>query len=176
MTALPRIVRSRVPAEKWSIDARVGEPAVDVLGDARLDITAAHPATTGRLHTDRDRAHLLWRYGFEPLRYRALTLDGDPAAGCVVFRLRRRGHATEAALCEVVVPGGDDQARRSLESELVRRSGADYAIALGSRYVTRSGYIRLPGQGPTLTWRALDETVAPPLRALDLTLGDVELF
>ena len=37
-------------------------------------------------------------------------------------------------------------------------------------------FVRLPGQGPLLTWRSLHRTERPPLEQWDLRLGDLELF
>jgi hypothetical protein len=60
---------------------------------------------------------------------------------------------------------------------VARRCGADYVIRLGSRVADRGGFVRVPGQGPVLTWRPL--ATDPPGRHLGdwtLTLGDVELM
>ena len=87
-----------------------------------------------------------------------------------------RGAATEAALCDVIVPSGDEAATRALERAVARTSKADYVIRLGGSDIT-TGYTRLPGQGPNLTWRAVaDGQVAPDLTDWQLQLGDVELF
>ena len=49
-------------------------------------------------------------------------------------------------------------------------------IRLG-RSSVRSGFVRLAGQGPVLTWRDVSGTEPePPLGAWQLQLGDVELF
>jgi hypothetical protein len=36
--------------------------------------------------------------------------------------------------------------------------------------------MRLPRQGPILTWRDICETTMPMLPSWDVTLGDIELF
>ena len=51
---------------------------------------------------------------------------------------------------------------------------ADYLIRLGGGVLAPGGMVRLPGQGPLLTWRAVKDPVLP--RAWDLSLGDIELF
>jgi hypothetical protein len=111
------------------------------------------------------------------LGYRALTAGRDPAEGVAVFRVRRRGKAAEAALCEMLVPDGATGAARHLARAVARTTGADYVVRLG-RATPVGGFLPLPRQGPILTWRALDTTAdAPP--ALDewqLSLGDVELL
>ena len=39
-----------------------------------------------------------------------------------------------------------------------------------------NGFVRLPGQGPILTWRGVCDAHMPALADWDLTMGDVELF
>jgi hypothetical protein len=119
---------------------------------------------------------LRWRYGLAALGYRAIVLDGDPAAGLAVFRLRRRGEAVEAGVSDVLVPHGSADATRHLLRAVARETGADYAVRVG-RPVVRAGYVPFPRQGPILTWRPLADPSAPPqLRDLDFALGDVELL
>ena len=121
--------------------------------------------------------YLEWRYGFAPLGYRAIAAGRDPAEGIAVFRLRRRGRAAEAALCEVVVPHGAARTARHLGRAVARATGADYVVRLG-RATPAGGYLPLPNQGPILTWRALATaaTEPPPLDGWELSLGDVELL
>jgi hypothetical protein len=119
---------------------------------------------------------LRWRYGLDALGYRAIALDDDPASGLAIFRVRRRGDATEAGISDVIVPQGADAARRRLLALVARRTGADYAIRVG-RPSLRAGYVPFPRQGPILTWRPLADQARPPaLGDLDLSLGDVELL
>ncbi len=40
----------------------------------------------------------------------------------------------------------------------------------------RAGYVGLPGGGPMLTWRAVNDHGFPPLANWALSLGDIELF
>ena len=173
-----RTARSRVPAEKWSIDTSAGIPAEEALADDHsLDrLLAADDARPGVRHdgmtTDRTPAHLRWRYRFEPLHYRAVVGHGGPAAGLAVFRLRRRGAATEAVVCELLAPDGAAQ----LVSQIARATEADYVIAAG-RAPAGARLVPMPRQGPILTWRAVAEDAVPPtLEDWQLTMGDVELF
>jgi GNAT superfamily N-acetyltransferase len=172
-----RLARARVPADRWSVASRGGRPALDVLADPGVaDLLASAPPATG-LGTHRTPEYLRWRYGFGPLGYRAVTLDGDVRSGLAVFRLRRRGPALECALCDVVAPAGERGAPQALMRRVARESGGDYVIRLGGPAVDRRGFLRLPGQGPLLTWYGLADDV-PGGRIHDwaLTLGDVELF
>jgi hypothetical protein len=125
--------------------------------------------------TNRTPAYLRWRYGFPPLRYRAVSAPGGVADGLAVFRLRRRGAATEAALCELLVPGDDTGVTRELLSEILKGSGADYIVRLGPPRPAL-GFLPVPGQGPTLVWRGVRERVAPDPHRWVLSLGDIELF
>ncbi len=61
---------------------------------------------------------------------------------------------------------------------MARRCGADYVIRLGGAVADAGGFVRLPKQGPTLTWRGvIAANDAPPgLRTWNLQLGDIELF
>jgi GNAT superfamily N-acetyltransferase len=172
-----RLVRARVPADVWSAPGHGGRPAPDVLADHGLGtLLASAPPATG-LATHRTPEYVRWRYGFAALAYRAVTLDDDLRSGLALFRLRRRGPALECALCDVVAPAGASGAPRALVRRVVRECGADYVIRIGGPAIDRSGFVRVPGQGPVLTWYALAHD--PPGGRLSdwaLTLGDVELF
>jgi GNAT superfamily N-acetyltransferase len=177
LAAATRGARARVPADLWSASARGGRPAPEVLADPGLAGLLASASRPAALTTHRTPEYLRWRYGFAPLAYRAVTLDEDVRSGLAVFRLRRRGPALECALCEVVSPSGQRDARRALVRLVAHECGADYVIRLGAPVVGRDGFVRLPGQGPILTWHALAGD--PPGGHVDdwaLTLGDVELF
>jgi GNAT superfamily N-acetyltransferase len=184
--ALVRLARARTPADKWSTDCSAGVPAVEALADeAALDRLLAAvagtpgPAATsaeGDIVTNRTPDYLRWRYGFPPLKYRAVVAPGGLDDGVAIFRLRRRGAATEAALTELLVPGNDTGVIRDLLSEILRGSGADYAVWLGPPRPSL-GFLPVPGQGPTLVWKAVtDEGDAPEATRWGLTLGDIELF
>jgi GNAT superfamily N-acetyltransferase len=173
--SLIRLARSRGPAEKWSVPTRAGRPVADVLAGilaARGSIEALVPhGRPDELVTRRSVDYLRWRYGFEPLGYRAVVGPG----GVVIFRLRRRGPALEAAVCEELAPASE---LGGLLRAVLRETGADHAVRLGGGGRPRAGFVPLPGQGPTLVWRTVapDEAAMPELSSWRLTLGDVELF
>jgi predicted N-acetyltransferase YhbS len=181
--ALVRLARARTPAEKWSAPCRGGVEALEALDDgdavdrllARTDGRGGTHGGDGGLRTHRTPEYLRWRYGFPPLRYRAITAPGGVADGLVIFRVRRRGAASEAALCEVLVPGDDSGTTRHLLSEVLRSSQADHAVLLGAAR-PGLGFLPVPGQGPTLVWRDVVETTPVPPADWHLTLGDIELF
>lgn len=172
-----RLARARVAADLWSVTSAGGHPAAEVLADPGLPSLVASLGRGPGLRTHRTPAYLRWRFGFDPLAYRAVTLDGDVGAGVAVFRLRRRGPAVECVLCDVLAPAGDDGARRALVGRVARQCGADYVMRLGGPVLDRSGFVRAPGQGPTLTWYALRPDI-PGARLDDwsLAMGDIELF
>ena len=182
-----RRARSASPApgfrpDRWSLPTDAG------IARAR------RPRRTRRVEQPRGRRHaprpgcargaavefLRWRYGFAELAYRAVPLDDDPARGLAIFRLRRRGSAVEAALCDLLVPAGAGcrrMPRTRSKRAVVHGSGADYVIRLDRRALSRTGFVRLPGQGPMLVWRGLAPTeTKPALDAWELDLGDIELF
>jgi GNAT superfamily N-acetyltransferase len=169
----PRLLGARVPAEKWSVPAP-GVPATDVLADEAgvTALLASIPPGVGA-RTVRTPAFLRWRYGLPALHYRATTAGGAVEDGVALYRLRRRGRAVEAAVCDVLVPGGDDRVASRLLREVARRSGGDYAVRLAGQG-PRAGWLPVPGQGPSLTWRHVNDE-APPAQ-WDLALGDIELF
>jgi GNAT superfamily N-acetyltransferase len=173
-----RTVRSRVPADLWSVPTDAGVAISDALADAEAVRALLHsqPAAAG-LRTARSPAFLRWRYGgFAALGYRALLGGPTAADGIVVFRLRRRGSAVECAAVEVLTPAADARPAGALVRRALRESGADHAIALepAGRW---PGFLSSERLGPILTWRGVgDEPPAPVRDAWSLTLGDVELF
>ncbi len=163
-------VRARVPADKWSLPSDAGQPAEEVLADAdRLErLLAVLPDE--RIRTDLDVDVLRWRYGFASLHYRGLAEHG----GVVLFRLRRRGPATECVIGHLLAP--DDTVARKLVAGVAKASGADQVLRITDHPIARVGELPLPGGGPILTWRELAESGMPALDQWDLTMGDVELF
>ena len=176
LTSVSRILRARVPADHWSLPSKAADPAPDLLRGSGVSALLASQPAPSRVGTCRTPEYLRWRYGLERLAYRAIAVRDDPASGLAVFRLRRRGDATEATLCEVLAPGGDRRVAAQLERGVARVSGADYVIRLGGSPIDTSGFIRLPGQGPILTTRSVADQAPHHIADWDLTLGDVELF
>ncbi len=174
--SLARLARARVPAERWSVETDVGAPASTAFANsAALDRLLDCRARDGRLTTARSPEFYRWRYGTPLLHYRVVTAPGGLDRGFVVFRLRRRGPALEAAVGDVVAPAADARTAIRLLRAVRRSSGADYLIALGARL---PGFVPFPNQGPILTWRHVraEPTAVPVLGALACTLGDIELF
>jgi hypothetical protein len=170
--ALVSMATSKVPASLWSEPTDVGLDASAAFADRGFaEELLRHDTTTG-VRTHRSPEYLAWRTAFEPLHYRvALASHGDAGAGGVVFRLRRRGAAVEAAILDQLVPDAATGAR--LVRRILADTGADYAIGL--RTGRSAGLLPLPRQGPLLTTRPLAESPPSP-GEWALTLGDVELF
>ncbi len=120
------------------------------------------------IRTNVDDEFLVWRFGTPLLGYRVVD-DGDAA---VIVRARMRGRARELA---VVGEFGEPKATQRLAGLVASRAGCSYAIRIGQPNPT-TGYVGLPGGGPILTWRAVNDDGFPPLPNWALTLGDVELF
>ncbi|MGH3427897.1 MAG: hypothetical protein ACRDQZ_10075, partial [Mycobacteriales bacterium] len=164
-SAAIRMARSRQAAGKWSEPTTAGQPAIDVFRGTEVEtLLASLPAREGWA-TPLTLAYLRWRYGFEPLHYRALEVRG----GLAVFRVRRRGPSREIALCEWLAPGPD---RRAVH-RLVRVAG-DYVIACG--LTAAHGLLPVRGIGPVVTWRPLARAGVPARGDLAFRLGDLELF
>lgn len=171
--SIGRSARARVPASLTSLPCSAGSPAVELLSDQRvaamIDATSQMRAGTA-LETRRTPSYLAWRYGYEPLGYRAFAPTGDPAAGIVLFRLRRRGPATEAVVVDVF--GEPDAPWRTARA--LRRAGADHAIALGTTPTLAT--VPVARLGPVLTTRPLSEAAPPSADGWRLSMGDVELM
>ncbi|MFP5487998.1 MAG: GNAT family N-acetyltransferase, partial [Acidimicrobiia bacterium] len=106
--ALVRMLRARVPADLWSEPVTYGERAADVP-------LAPGPPADEQWSTPRTPEQLAWRYGFEPLNYRAIEVRG----GHAVFRVRRRGSLREVAIVDWLSARPDPGA----VSRLVRACG-----------------------------------------------------
>jgi hypothetical protein len=169
-------VRGRAPASLWAEPCGTGETAADAFADdaAVERLLAAADPNDDHLRTVRSAAYLRWRYNHELLGYRVLTLGADLEEGACCFRLRTRGAATEATICELLVPGHDRGARRALIRRVLRQTGADYGMLLGGR--PADALVPLPGSGPMLVWREVCEDEMPTRAAWDLSLGDIELL
>ena len=170
----PVILRARVPAGKWARPCAAGEPAGAVLADAAGvgALLASQPRLPAQaIATLRTPAHLRWRYGWAPLGYRVLRAGDGVDGGIAVFRVRQRGPAVEATVCELLVPEGDRRAARRLFRRVAATVGADFAVAAGA------GGAVVPRLGPILTWKGVAAGAAlPPLADWRLALGDVELL
>jgi hypothetical protein len=82
----------------------------------------------------------------------------------------------EAAIVEVLAPGGDRRRADRLVRAAARESGADYAIGIAGVRPGHAGFVPLPFQGPVLTWRSVRHERCPGRADWALVLGDVELF
>jgi hypothetical protein len=173
--ALPRIAAARVPAELMSIDSDAGMAAADALADdtAVRRLLAALPRPSGFV-TALTPEYLRWRYGFAPLRYRALLAGNSLEKGLLLFRLRRRGAALELSVSDLLLPRPSPWGAARLIRAALQATGADYALGLCGRGGT--GLVPVPRQGPLLTCRPLAAPSTPAPRDWGLSLGDVELF
>jgi GNAT superfamily N-acetyltransferase len=178
LRSLPRIARSRTPAELWSLPTDAGEPAGEFFADAARVAPMLPLLDRGGAawRTDRSPESLAWRYGLEDLRYRVLTAHqlGAAEPGLVVLRVRRRGPSVEATVCEVIAGGG--ALRRRLLRAALRATGADYALVAASARVDATPALSLATFSPLVTWRTLGDVPKPDLGAVAFSLGDLELF
>ncbi len=177
--SLVRVAGARVAAEKWSRGVDVGMPATALGADDDVEDLLGALGPARGIETDRGAGYLRWRYSFEPLGYRALPLGDRLRDGVVIFRVRRRGPATELTVCEVLAPPGAPV--RGAVGHVLRRSGADYAIraltpGAVDPHALAAGFVAAPPLGPILTWRPVTRPSIPATGDLALTLGDVELF
>lgn len=171
--SLLRMSQARVSATKWSEPATFGRSPKEAFADDDEIRAVLRSAGSEPLTTNRTPAYFRWRFGFGPLHYRVVSLGEGLTGGFAVVRLRRRGAAVEATVCELYAPPGDHRATRDLLSQV---EGADYLLIAGSAAGLRDGLLPAPRQGPTVTWRAVGEHDPPTLDRWHLTMGDLELF
>ena len=174
---LAKMVSARTAAERWSIPTSTGVAAEEALADrgALERLLKSRPPSPG-MATNVSADFLIWRYASHPIDYRAVVARDGPHAGLVIFRVRRRGRSRELVLCDVIAEGGDEQREQDLIRRLTREADANHLIALDRRVVSRTGFVRLPRQGPLLTSKPIKGGALQPLREWNLTLGDVEVF
>lgn len=181
VTSAARLRGAKAAAEKWSAGTTAGIDAREVLSDSDAlgQLVAKLPPVTG-IRTARSVEYYQWRYEFEPLGYRALPLGDRLEDGVVLFRVRKRGTATELTICDVLAPASTSAGRtRKAIGNLLRAAGADYAIGAAAPTLVaslRSGSIPVNRLGPIFTWREVSRPGIPEMGDLSLTLGDIELF
>jgi L-malate glycosyltransferase len=163
-----KVVKARVPSDHWSQPMMSGAPFAE-WADARLSLPAPDHLPIRSLATNASDNYYRWRFGLPALNYRVI----DDRGGSVVVRMRRRGNALELVRVASFNLSPDDADRASIA--VMRSAGADHTVRLGTSHV-RTGFVPVPGGGPMLTWRALNEAGMPPLPNWSLTMGDIELF
>jgi hypothetical protein len=174
--SLGRLAGARTAASLTAIEMRVGEHPDDVFCNTEAVSRLAHGALAARRwSTLRAPAYLRWRYGFAPLHYRVVMRSSSPEDGLAVFHLRRRGHAIEATVCDVLVPPGAAHVERELMRKIAALTNADYLLRIDRRRWLR-GFVPVPRAGPIVTFRGIAGRKVPALADLSLTMGDVELF
>jgi len=136
LKALARIARSRVPATRGAIPTGAGLPAPEFLADRELTADLVRRSVPPRslevLRTARSPEYLQWRYGPADLHSRRVPAPGGPDRGVGIFHLRRRGAATEAVVCELLVPSDD----ADTSAAILRAEG--FSLALQRIYETAS--------------------------------------
>ena len=181
LRSIPAIAAARVPASRASVLISAGDSPRHAFADhdGVRDLLAAIPEASG-VCTRKSPEFFAWRYSYEPLHYRVVRVGSSITDGFAVFRLRRRGPALEAVLCDIVVPNPHEpragRQRLRLGRRVARLSGADYVLRIDGRPITRDPFVRVPGIGPVLTFRALTGGIPPPLGRWRLNMGDIELF
>lgn len=172
-----RILGANRPASLWSERTQAGQP-IAVLESDRVGLEAliAAQGLPANLRTNLSPEFFAWRYGFEPLQYRAWLLGPRARDGFFVFRLRRRGEATEMVVASAMLP--PDASSRSVRSQLryaIRSAGADYALGTAATVSWAQGFAPIERIGPILALRYTANTEPVPYR-FDFALGDIELF
>jgi GNAT superfamily N-acetyltransferase len=170
------IASARRAANRLSIESNVGASAAEIFADhAAIErLVSTQPCTEG-LATVRSPGYLAWRYGYLPLHYRMMFHGPRLEDGVAVFRLRTRGRAVEAALCELL-GNATPKVTRALLRAIAKQTRASYVVGLARSLGRPWPFVRLPHTGPVLASLRLDGQEVPPLGEWNLTLGDIELF
>ena len=109
---LVTIVRSRAPAELWSVPIGIGSDIASWLDAGGSWPTPAPVSATDRsLRTVADEPFVRWRYGLADLHYR-LVADGEAA---IVVRVRHRGAGRELVVADQL--GDPDRGRPSRDGD-----------------------------------------------------------
>ena len=175
LSRIGRIAKARAPAERWSTPSTAGIAVADALADTdAMTALLARRAPSAGLATRLSPEFLQWRFGTPLLGYRAIPAPTGVHDGLVIFRIRERGSAREAALVSLLSPAGDRRAAAGLVTAVAREADADYVLALGGPRRWPGGLVRLPSVGPIFTCRPVSTSEVPS--RWDLTLGDIELF
>lgn len=164
VTALPRVLRSKVAATKPSIPTpHLGEDPAQFIAE----LPDFEPWTGHQWRTDHTRDTLLWRYTAGPVAYRALPM-GD-GAGAIV-RVRQRGHARELLIAERIGTVNPDL-ERSVYNDAMRLGRCTHLIGDGHT----PGTLATDRVGPELTMREVS-SYNPDASDIMWAPGDLELF
>lgn len=172
--SLPRVLQARTSASKWSERCEVGCGIEEALASFSVDSELISAATRDGISTNYSPEYLRWRYSFGPLQYRAMLLGRNGDDGMIVFRVRKRGAALEATICEAFV--SDSRQLAGATKSILKETRADYALVSSALAGPRALMLRTPRLGPMLVWRDLSEQPVPTIEDLRLSLGDIELF
>ncbi len=172
--SLPRVLQARTSASKWSERCEVGCGIEEALESFPVDSELISSATGNGISTNYSPEYLRWRYSFGPLQYRAVLVGRNGEDGMVVFRVRRRGAALEATICETFV--SDPRQLERATKSILQETKADYALVSSTLAGPRSFMLRTQRVGPMLVWRDLSEQPVPTINELHLSLGDIELY
>lgn len=170
-----RMRSARTSAELWSQELPLGVEAAEALADDAAVGRLLAARTESGVHTDRTIAHLRWRFGFAPLRYRAVLLGTQPDDGMVILRLRRRGAARELVLAQGLWPDGTPASaiRRALR-RAAAAAQADYVLATAHSAGRSLGFVPV-SVGPLLALREVT-MAADAIPVPQFSLADIELF
>lgn len=174
LLSFPRILQARASASKWSEPCEVGCEVAEALDSSTATEERLAEGAGARISTKYSLEYLRWRYSFGPLRYRAMPVGRDGEDGIVVFRIRKRGGALEATICEALV--SDSRQLAAATKSILRETKADYALVSSTLAGPRSAMLRVPQLGPMLVWKDLAGEPIPSIDKLHLSLGDIELF
>ena len=154
--ALLRMLRARVPAERWSAPSRAGEPGdASCSGTVRRSSAARVAPTAGRAITTHrvSRATSRWRYGTPLLEYRAARSGAWPRVGARVLpRPRARADAASSRRRRHRARRRPAAAPRAARARSRGLADADYVIATRRR-TAAPGRLRpaaRPGSAPHL--------------------------
>ena len=126
-------------------------------------------STSRLVQTEMTDQFLRWRYTQDFLDFRVVR----SGHGVVLIQFRQRGDCLECSVADSFGLSVSERDRVAVEA--ARDAEADYVVRTGLPQVSQ-GFIPVPGFGPRLTWRSINQEAMPPLANWDLSTGTVALF
>jgi hypothetical protein len=151
-----------------------GRPAAELTTSDWCEVADAMKSSQVRWATNWTESVLAWRFGGQGVGYRVLWLDQGQVP--FVYRVRRRGSFRELSI--LLFPSIHYAKQRILIRDMLKQSGADYAVVAG-RWPILMGQLanRL---GPTVLVRGLGEAVQvgsdPKIPKLLFSVADLDEF
>jgi len=165
------------------------ENGIHGINEAPLQECLKNICADSRLHTQRNKEYLRWRYSNIPgFEYDAKWRTEKDAAAVIIFRQKIRKTWKELSLSEILLTAGTsgvELAKKMIE-EAAQSKAADYAVAIAARgtpeedALRAARFSRFRGVGPVLVVKELNR-LPEKIQLFDwstwrCSIGDLEIF